>query len=278
MSRSHPVDVVMAVAMAREVRAGDWVSHGAAVPLAGAALYLAMETHAPDVEFWIQGCVSPTNRNLADALIEPGRILPTARAHMSQTEIINFELRGNGLFQFLRPLQIDPFGNINASLVDRPGRPPLRFHGVAVGDALNIVRRVCLYVTEHTPRVFTEQLRYRTATGHHDGSDWRPAHGIQPSGPVSVVTPMAVLEFGPDRRLRIRTVHPGHTAAEVRGATGFELSGSDHVPETPAPTGAELRALHRVDPDRIRLLEFRESRLEVLRRLAEMQEPIKEPR
>jgi glutaconate CoA-transferase subunit B len=269
---------VMAVAMAREVRSGDWVSHGAAVPLAGAALYLAMETHAPDVEFWIQGCVNPANRNLADALIEPERILPTARAHMSQTEIINFELRGNGLFQFLRPLQIDPFGNINASLVDRPGRPPLRFHGVAVGDALNIVRRVCLYVTEHTPRVFAEQLRYRTATGHHDGSDWRPAHGIKPSGPASVITPIAVLEFGKNRRLRIRSVHPGHTVEEVRAATGFELGGPDRVPKTPEPTETELRALERVDPDRIRLLEFRETRLEVLRRLAEMQEPIKEPR
>jgi glutaconate CoA-transferase, subunit B len=273
---SHPVDVMMAVAMAREVRPGDWVSHGAAVPLAGAALYLAIETHAPDVEFWIQGCVSPTNRNLADALIEPERILPTARAHLSQTEIINFELRGNGLFQFLRPLQIDPFGNINASLVERPGGAPLRFHGVAVGDALNIVRRVCLYVTEHTPRVFTEQLRYRTATGHHDGSDWRASHGIKPAGPTSVVTPMAVLEFGPDRRLRIRSVHRGYTVRDVEAATGFELGVPERVEQTPEPTAVELAALERVDPDGIRLLEFRETRLDVLRRLAGMQATIKE--
>jgi glutaconate CoA-transferase subunit B len=273
---AHSVDVTMVVAMAREVRPGDWVSHGAAVPLAGAALYLAIETHAPDVEFWIQGCVSPTNRNLADALIEPERILPTARAHMSQTEIINFELRGNGLFQFLRPLQIDPFGNINASLVERPGGVPLRFHGVAVGDALNIVRRVCLYVTEHTPRVFTERLRYRTATGHHDGSEWRPSHGIKPSGPVSVVTPLAVLDFGADRRLRIRSVHRGHTVDEVQAATGFELAVAERVDQTPEPTAFELAALERVDPDRIRLLEFRATRPGVLRRLAEMQEPIKE--
>ncbi len=40
---------------------------------------------------------------------------------MSQTEIINFSLRGNSLFQFLRPLQIDPFGNVNVSLAERVG-------------------------------------------------------------------------------------------------------------------------------------------------------------
>ncbi|HEX3801986.1 MAG TPA: hypothetical protein VHV75_04020 [Solirubrobacteraceae bacterium] len=267
----YPVDVMMTVAMAREVRPGDWVSHGAAVPLAGAALYLAIETHAPDVEFWIQGCVSPTNRNLADALIEPERILPTAPAHMSQTEIINFELRGNGLFQFLRPLQIDPYGNINASLVERPDGTQLRFHGVAVGDALNIVRRVCLYVTEHSPRVFTEQLRYRTATGHHVGSDWRPAHGIKPSGPESVVTPMAVLDFDSSRRLQIRSVHPGFTVDEVQDATGFDLGVPAHVDHTPEPTATELAALERVDPDQIRLLEFRETRSAVLQRLAARQ-------
>ncbi len=40
---------LMPCAMARLIRNGDWTSHGASVPLAGAALFLALETHAPDV-------------------------------------------------------------------------------------------------------------------------------------------------------------------------------------------------------------------------------------
>lgn len=264
---AQPSDVLMAVVMARQIRNGDWVSHGASVPLAGAALYLAMETHAPDVEFWIQGCVSPTNRNLADALIHPERISHSAVAQMSQTEIINFELRGHGLFQFLRPVQIDPYGNINASLVKSASGRKVRFHGVAVGDALNVVRRTCLYVTEHTTRVFVEHLEFRTATGHHDGSDWRSKYGLLPSGPVSVVTPMALLDFNSERRLRVQSVHPGYSLDEVRCATGFELDVSNGYNETPCPTSAELAALERVDPDGIRRLEFREARAEVLAEL-----------
>lgn len=261
------VDVLMATVMARQVSPGDWVSHGAAVPLAGAALYMAMERVA-GVDFWIQGCVSPSNRSLTDALIRPERILATAQAHMSQTEIINFEVRGNGLFQFLRPVQIDPHGNINASLIVRPDGSTLRFHGVAVGDALNVVRRTCLYVTEHTPRVFVEALTFRTATGHHDGSDWRPGYGLPESGPVCVVTPMALLDFDAEHRLRMRSVHPGHTLEAVRAATGFELGVAPDIGETEPPSAAELAALERVDPDGVRRLEFRETRDEVLRYLA----------
>jgi glutaconate CoA-transferase subunit B len=264
---STGVETLMAVVMARQVRPGDWVSHGAAVPLAGAALYAAME-RVPDVDFWIQGCVTPSNRSLSDALLYPERMLATARAHMSQTEIINFELRGKGLFQFLRPVQIDAHGNINASLIVRPDGRTLRFQGVAVGDALNVVRRTCLYVTEHSPRVFPEQLTFRTATGHHDGSDWRPAHGLPDSGPVCVVTPMALLDFDAARRLRIRSVHRGHTVESVRAATGFELGVSPDARETEPPTPEELAALEKVDPDGLRRLEFRETRDEVLRYLA----------
>jgi glutaconate CoA-transferase, subunit B len=267
-SAEYPPDVLMAVAMSRQVRDRDWVSHGASVPLAGAALFLAMELHAADVDVWIQGCVTPSHRNLADALIAPERMYPTASAHMSQTEVINFSLRGNSTFQFLRPLQIDPYGNVNVSLLERPGKPPLRFHGVAVADAINAVRRVCLYVTEHSPRVFVEELAFRTGTGHHDGTDWRRSCGLHEAGPDSVVTPLAVLGFDVERRLEVRSVHPGRTLPEVLSATGFELGVSPQIHETPAPTAEELDALERVDPEGIRGLEFRESRERTLRSLA----------
>lgn len=261
------VDSFMAIVMARQIRSGDWVSHGASVPLAGAALYTALETHAPDVDFWIQGCVSPSNRDLMDALVRPERIYETARAHLSQSQIINFELRGNGLFQFLRPLQIDPFGNVNASVVVRRDGSSLRFHGVAVGDALNVVRRTCLYVTEHTSRVFVESLTFRTGTGHHDGTSWRARHGLPNAGPVAVVTPIAVLDFSETNRLQIRSTHPGHTVQQVQEATGFKLAVSPELAQTPPPTEEELAALERVDPHGLRRLEFRDTRDQALEQL-----------
>lgn len=262
---------LMPCAMARLIRDGDWTSHGASVPLAGAALFLALETHAPHVEFWIQGCVSPADHDLRDALIDPVRLLDKTKAHMSQAEIINFSLRGNSLFQFLRPLQIDPFGNINVSLIEREGKPPLRFQPIAAGDAINAIRRVCLYVTEHSPRVFTERLARRTGSGWDTGTPWREREGLPAGGPVAVVTPLAVLDFGDEgdaeRRLRVRSVHPGVTLEQVQEGTGFALDPAPDLVETPAPTEAELAALERVDPERVRLLEFATTRAAVLDRL-----------
>jgi glutaconate CoA-transferase, subunit B len=265
-----PMDAFMSCVMSRQVRNEDWVSHGASVPLAGAALFGAMETHAPDADVWIQGCVTPSDRNLADALLFPTRIYGATKAHMSQTQIINFSLRGNSTFQFLRPAQIDPHGNLNVSVIERGDKPDLRFHGIAIGDALNAVGRVCFYVTEHTPRTFVAELPFRTATGHDDGSAWREGTGLPPeAGPVGAVTPMAVLDFDEGRRLRIASVHRGFTVEDVQAASGFELGVAPDCGETPMPTAEELAALEKVDPEGIRRLEFRETRAEVLAHLAE---------
>lgn len=264
-----PLDAFMACVMSRQVRNDDWVSHGASVPLAGAALFLAMSTHAPDADVWIQGCVTPTERSLADALASPVKLYESTRAHMSQNEIVNFSLRGNSTFQFLRPLQIDPHGNLNVSKLVREGKPDLRFHGIAIGDALNAVGRVCFYVTQHTPTTFVEKLPFRTATGHDDGSRWREGTGLpEDAGPVAAITPMAVLDFDENRRLRLSSYHRGFSVEEVRARTGFELDLAPDCGETPMPTAAELAALEQVDPAGIRRLEFRETRAEVLEYLA----------
>jgi glutaconate CoA-transferase subunit B len=268
---AHPPDVLMAVVMARQIRDGDFVSHGASVPLAAAALYLAMELHAPNADFWLQGAVTPSNRSLLDAIVRPQEVYASALAHLPQTEIINFELRGNGLFQFLRPAQIDPWGNVNASRIGSAEAPKMRFHGIAVGDAINEVRRTCLYVPEHSPRVFVERLDYMTGAGHLDGSDWRPDAGIHDAGPVSVVTPLAVFEFDAGRRLQVRSLHPGVSFDDVQAQTGFELRLADDWHETPAPSQEERDALERVDPDGLRRLEFRATRNEVLRWIAEQE-------
>jgi hypothetical protein len=70
----------------------------------------------------------------------------------------------------------------------------------------------------------------------------------------AVVTNLAVLDFDtPDRRMRLRSVHPGVSVADVTAATGFELAVPDEVPETRLPDGEELRIMREVlDPKGLR--------------------------
>jgi hypothetical protein len=72
-----------------------------------------------------------------------------------------------------------------------------------------------------------------------------------------VVTNLAVLDFDtPDHRLRLRSVHPGVTVAEVQDATGFELAVPDDVPTSRLPTPDEIELIDTViDPDGARFTE-----------------------
>lgn len=274
MQPKYELDELMCVLMAREVRDGDWVNHGASVPLAGAALMLAKRTHAPGLEFFYLGTrfnsVGPAVNDLRRLLAEPELAYSSSRALMSHHDILSLTARGRCDLQFLRPIQIDAVGNVNASVLGTVAAPTWRFHGIAVADAMVLVRRVCLYVTEHSPRVFPTELTFRTGAGHFDEDRWRERIGATGGGPVAVVTPLSVIDFAaPGGRARLRSVHPGHGVEEVVAATGFELDVSAAVESTP-PTGLELEVLREVvDPLATRHMEFKELRMAARRRLVE---------
>lgn len=274
----YSVDELMCALMSRQIRNGDWVSHGAVVPLAGAALMLARNTHARDVDFFYLGTVfnsiNPGEANLARLMLEPELAYRSSRALISHQDILNHTLRGKTGFQFLRPIQIDRHGNVNVSVIGAIDAPRYRFHGIAVADAMVLVQRVCLYVTEHLPRVFPERLSFRTGTGHADGDRWRSRVGAPGGGPQTVITPLCVLDFEtPDHTARLRSVHPGASVAQVVEQTGFKLVVPDEVPESAPPEDEELRILREiVDPLETRKMEFRQWRAEIQRRLASVRE------
>lgn len=270
----YELDELMCALMAREIRDGDWVNHGAVVPLAGAALMLARHTHAPNLDFFYLGTVfnsvDPAESDLARMMFEPELAASSSRGLISHHDILSLTLRGRCDFQFLRPIQIDAEGSVNVSVIGSHEAPKYRFHGIAVADAMVLVNRVGLYVTEHDPRVFVERLAFRTGTGHVEAGAWRQRVGAPGNGPVSVTTPLCVMDFEtPERRARLRSVHPGVSVEEVVAATGFELVVPDSVPESEPPSAEELRVLREVvDPLGTRRAEFKQWRAETSARLA----------
>jgi hypothetical protein len=118
--------------------------------------------------------------------------------------------------------------------------------------------------------VFVEELAFRTGTGHVDGGAWRRTVGAPGAGPVAVITPLCVFDFAtPGRRARVRSLHPGVTAEDVRGASGFDVAIDADVPTSVPPTDEELRVLREVvDPLGTRQMEFRATRAEANARIA----------
>jgi glutaconate CoA-transferase subunit B len=276
MSSEYTLDELMAAVMSREIRDGDWVNHGASVPLAGAALMLAKHNHAPNIDFFYLGTVfngiSPSETNLTELMLRPELAYVSTRALISHYDILSFTLRGGVDLQFLRPLQIDANGSVNVSVIGDPSAPRYRFHGIAVGDVMLTAKRPVLYVTEHNTRTFVSTLSFCTGLGHVDGDEWRKriAAPGNPGGPAAVVTPLCVLDFDtPDLRARIRSVHPGVTVEEVQANTGFELSASGAAEQTEPPTERELQILRDVvDPLATRQMEFKATRAEAHARIA----------
>jgi hypothetical protein len=57
--------------------------------------------------------------------------------------------------------------------------------------------------------------------------------------------------------MRLASLHPGVSVAQVQEATGFEVLVEGEVPETEAPTEQELRLIREaIDPDGARRREF----------------------
>ena len=65
------------------------------------------------------------------------------------------------------------------------------------------------------------------------------------------MTNLAVLDFGgPDRSMRLQSVHPGVTVSDVADATAFLLAAPYQVPQTRLPTADELALIREhLDPE-----------------------------
>jgi glutaconate CoA-transferase subunit B len=212
---------IMAVAIARQLRDGDTVAVGSVSPIPASACLLARRTHAPGGRFILLG--------------NPDRF----PFNGGMQEFYNFAMRGNIDVFFASGAQIDQHGNFNLSAIGDIARPQVRLPGGRAQGVLPfVVKRLILFRTDHSRRVFVPRVDFVTAPGSPPESVYRLG------GLSSVVTDLAVLAFRPERRrLELATLHPGVPLALVEERTGFPLHAAEPVKTTAAPTAAELELL-----------------------------------
>jgi acyl CoA:acetate/3-ketoacid CoA transferase beta subunit len=146
--------------------------------------------------------------------------------------------------------QIDRYGNQNISCLGDHARPKRQMFGARGAPGNTVNHRTSYWVAKHQPRVFVPAVDFVSGVGydHATGAAGR-FHEVH-----RVVTNLAVLDFAtPEHAMRIASVHPGVTVAEVQAETGFPLAAADDVPTTREPTDEELKLLREVlDPNGIR--------------------------
>ncbi|WP_373089009.1 CoA-transferase subunit beta [Sneathiella sp.] len=243
-----------AFVLSKELNDGEIGSPGGArseIPLAAARL--AQLTHAPNLMIITSAAGFVTNN--------VGR--PPAPLFHSTTDYRNIYAGAESVLHFMSifrtprdwffagGMQVDSYGNLNMTAIGDVKAPKLKGPGGAgLSYAGSVARRYFIYMQQHSRRSFVNKLDYVTAMGYGSGPGEREALGLVGGGPALVFSPLAVMDFcDATKRLRLRSVHPGHTVEEVLDNTGAEMIVPENVPTTALPDNDVLEILRtQVDP------------------------------
>jgi glutaconate CoA-transferase subunit B len=215
---AYTIEELMAAVIAREVRDGETLAVGTLAPVPASGALLAHMSHAPRARVMI----------LNHPDYWPFR--------NGSKEFYDFAQRGGFDLFFLSGGQIDRHGNLNLIAIGPAEHPRVRLPGGA-GSAMlyYLPRRVIVFRTEHTPRIFVERVDHVASPGS------TPADVVRPGGPWKCITPLCVFRFDAARRgLVVEALHHGVSRAELQRRTGFTLEYDAETRVTPEPTAGEL--------------------------------------
>ncbi len=226
---------------------------GTGIPMLAAAL--AQKMHAPNlVPIFEFGGTGAILERLPLAVGE-SRTFYKAVAASGICDIVETAQRGFVEYGFLGGAQIDPYGNLNSTIIgDDHDHPKVRLPGSGGGNDVGSHCWQTIIIMRHDKRRFLERCDFITTPGYLTGPGAREAAGLPAgTGPYRVVTSLAILDFHPaSKRMRLIKVQPGVTVEQVLENTGFELLLADTIEENEPPTAEELRILREeVDPERL---------------------------
>lgn len=225
---------------------------GTGIPMLAASL--AQKMHAPNLvtifEFGGTGAI------LEQLPIAVGGQATFHRAIAASgiCDIIETAQRGFIEYGFLGGAQIDPFGNLNSTVIGDYLKPEVRLPGSGGGNDVGSHCWQTIAIMRHGKQRFVEKLDFITTPGYLTGPGAREAAGLPPgTGPYRVVTNLAVLGYHPEtKRMMLLATQPEVSVEQVLDNTGFPLQVVEHVEQNPPPSPQELHILREeVDRDRL---------------------------
>jgi glutaconate CoA-transferase subunit B len=241
----------MAVAASREIKDGEKVIVGTGLPLLGAML--AFRTHAPNmIAIYESGSIDAkpliTPFSVADACLVPG-----AAMQGGLLDALGMVHSGELDVGFLGGAQVDKYGNLNAHVIGNYYNPKVRFAGSGGSNDIGSGCKRTVVMMLHQKRRFVKKVDFLTTPGYLTGNDSRERMGFVGNGPEVVVSTLGILRFHHvTREMYLESFHPNVTVDMIKENTGWDLTVSDTVKETEAPTNEEIRILREeLDPDGI---------------------------
>jgi glutaconate CoA-transferase subunit B len=244
---------MMAIAAAREISDGDIVFCGTGISMLAAMA--AKHISAPNsVIFFETGAIDSKLEEVPLAVGDP-RVMYRTSVNGSLADAfatMQNRITGPRVVGIMGAAQIDPYGNLNSTVIGDYHHPRVRFSGSGGAcDVASFVGRTIVFM-QHEKRKFVPAVDYLTSPGWLDGGDSRQAAGLADGGPQVVITNLAIMRFDRvSRRMYLSRYYEGTTPEAIGDRTGFAVDGSRARPATP-PTAEELDILRtQCDPQRL---------------------------
>ena len=251
MSDYSPNELLICIA-ARIFEDGKTCFIGTGIPMLAASL--AQRLYAPDlIAVFEFGGTGALLEDLPMAVGE-ARTFHKAVSASGICDIMETAQRGFIDYGFLGGAQIDPYGNLNSTVIGDYAAPKVRLPGSGGGNDVGSLCWQTIALMRHDTIRFVPQVDFVTTPGYLSGPGAREAAGLPAgTGPLAVISTLATMGFDPQTcRMRLDALHPGVTVDQVLENTGFQLLLADEVRHNDPPTAQELETLRtQIDPDRL---------------------------
>jgi len=240
---------LMACAASRVFEDKRSVLVGTGLPIVCAVL--AQKTHAPNLLIVFEA--GGVGAQIPVIPISVGDSRTACRAVMAtgMDYVMSTAQLGYIDYCMLGAAQIDPYGNINTTVIGPYAKPKVRLPGSGGGNDLGSLCWHQIVTMQQDTRKFVEKLDFLTTPGYLGSPQGRENAGLpRGTGPYRVVTQLGVMGFEPSSgRMKLLATHPGVSVAQVRASTGFQLVIPDEVAVTEPPSAEELSILRtEIDP------------------------------
>jgi|TARA_Y100000310_G_scaffold167546_2_gene167385 glutaconate CoA-transferase subunit B len=155
--------------------------------------------------------------------------------------------------EFLRPAQIDKFGNINNTVIGNHKKLKVRLPGgMGVDDVMHFIRKIIIYIPNHNDKILVNKVDFVTASGWNKGK-----------GPNKIITNMCVFEFI-NKKIVLTEINHKYSIDDIKKNTGFKFKIASKINNMLQVDVKTKELINKLDPLSLRDLEIKDKRKEVL--------------
>jgi glutaconate CoA-transferase subunit B len=214
---------------------------------------LAQRTHAPQLLIIFEaGGIGPQTPVLPIS-VGDSRTFYRAVGASSMHDVMSFLQNGYVDFGFLGAAAVDPYGNLNTTVIGDWEHPKARLPGSGGANDIGSLCWRTIVIMRQDKQKFVEKLPFVTTPGYLSGPGAREAAGLpEGGGPYRLITQLGVYGFDENtRRMKLLERLPGVTVEEIRSNSQFEIGVKGEIPETTIPSENELKILRELDPQKM---------------------------